>query len=130
MEEQEKQILNDLDKSLDFLADGRYSTTFYVAGVQHRPDWQDMLEELYEEQVLQLEPEPTNKYDPNAVKIMAPFETGLVRFLGYVPSKNGPAPVIASLIGKGINLRATILEVNEDAKPWKAIGVLIEEVGH
>jgi hypothetical protein len=51
---------------------------FNIAGMSHRDNIDDYLGEC----VGTLEPEPTNEYDPNAIKVLAPDG----HHVGYVPS--------------------------------------------
>lgn len=103
---------------------------FFIAGVQFRPkeeiaraiDQMDIGDELL------LVPEPDNKYDPNAIKILshvfdpASDEYDLV-FIGYVPKKY--SKLIAVLIIAG-DIECTVTQVNPEAKSHMMIEVLVE----
>lgn len=68
----------------------------YIAGVKFRPGAAEVLADLDRETAtFDLELEPTNEYDPNAVKILA--ENGM--HVGYVPKDL--APEIGNLIRAG-----------------------------
>lgn len=71
---------NDLKERVQYFSDWDYNVK--VAGVKFR---QEELGKLYDEDWNQikiiLEPEPTNEYDPNAVKILA---NGI--HIGYIPA--------------------------------------------
>jgi hypothetical protein len=54
----------------------------YIAGVRYRKGVGEKLDALGEGALLKLEPEPTNEWDANAVKILA--DDGM--HLGYVPA--------------------------------------------
>lgn len=58
----------------------------HIAGHRFRPlSTKEMYEEVPEDSELLLEPEPTNKHDPWAVKVMADGE-----FVGYIPKELSP----------------------------------------
>jgi hypothetical protein len=70
--------------------------TFPIAGVKFRPSSvYELLKTLEDGSVFELEAEPTNKFDPNAVKIMY-FDGSDDIHVGYVP-KNFSAEVSAAL---------------------------------
>lgn len=89
---------------------------FYVAGVQHH-DLNDVIDDLEEGDDLDLVPEPDNKYDSNAVKIM--FD-GVM--LGYVPQKFSAEVSAALQIG---DVACTILTLDKNEKPWKMLEVAV-----
>jgi hypothetical protein len=97
---------------------------FYVAGVQFRKGWRENLEELKELDLLQLEPEPENKFDKNAVKILS--NKGV--HLGYVPAKTGEAAMVAEALRDGKKLTTTVFELFPDFEPWRALMVEVREV--
>ena len=102
------------------MANGEKSWEFYVAGVQHH-DLKLVIDELIEENVaieLQLKPEPTNKYDKNAIKIM--FNS---KMLGYVPARLS-AQVLAFIAVAECPVCETI-KVTPEAKPWNQLLVKI-----
>lgn len=93
--------------------------TFYIAGVQHRQGWQQNVKQLVEGQDLQLVPEPDNKYDPNAIKIM----NGDIQ-LGYVPKKFS-AEIVAAIDIYG-EANCTLLHLNASAPAWESCEVEVE----
>ena len=100
-----------------------YYRKFFVAGVKfHKFNTiSDILEEGME---LTLIPEPTNKFDKNAVMIK---HNNVM--LGYVPAaKVGYAKEVSELLSRGADLKATITALAPDFEPWKALEVEIEEV--
>ena len=86
----------------------RLAVTF-VAGFQHYdgPDAESLLETGMP---LQLNREPHNEYDKNAIEVW----TGDAK-LGYVPRSNNKA--IVKLMDKGIEVQALILELDYSAFP-------------
>lgn len=101
------------------------SVTFYAAGVQFRKGWRKALAALEEGEELFLVPEPTNKFDENAVQLCS----GNGIFLGYVPAKGGLVAKnlwVLKAFEEGKLLRATVVATNPDADPWNA---LLVEVG-
>lgn len=100
---------------------------FYIAGVQHHEAYK-VLKEMKEGGYLDLEPEPTNKFDSSAVKINfcqnhpdGPEGT----MLGYVPGKISSMVTAALTISDHMTCKITEFSPNE--KPWKQIKVVIEE---
>ena len=105
---------------------------FYIAGVQFRkevkengvvtePSAVSVIRTLELDSELTLEPEPTNNYDPNAVKIMYKEN-----HLGYVP-KVVSASISALLEDK--ELKVQITELNKEGKTWNMCRVKIIETG-
>lgn len=104
-----------------------FGAEFYAAGVKFRPNWKDNLEVLEIGEELILEPEPTNRFDKNAIKLLSKYGDDVV-FHGYVPAKTGEALVIAQYLKEGMKLKATITELAPDFEPWQALRVKVEEV--
>jgi len=93
--------------------------SFFVAGVRfHQAN--EVIHELKQGEKLKLVPEPENKFDPNAVKIMKD-ET----MLGYVPKKYSSETSAMLEIGKPIFCILT--EINPKAEPWERLKVEIVE---
>jgi hypothetical protein len=118
------------ENNLDFLeTEAPKEIKFYAAGVQFREGWRENLMDLEEGEELFLVAEPTNKYDPNAVQILSRAKI----FLGYVPAKKGNEKNlwVVERLEEGKQLKAVILEVNPEAKPYQALLVEITliEVG-
>jgi hypothetical protein len=101
-----------------------FEAEFYAAGVKFRPDWRGNLASLKINEELTLEPEPTNRYDKNAIKLIS--QKGI--FLGYVPAKTGEALAITQLMERGMKLKATVMELALEFEPWTALQVRVEEV--
>lgn len=97
---------------------------FYIAGVQFH-DMKRAIRHLSEGQSLQLVLEPTNKYDPNAVRIEH-SEHDESFMLGYAPKKLSSE--IAAMIEMGKHLECKIVELNPNEKPWNQCKVEIREV--
>ena len=94
--------------------------TFYVAGVQFRPHVEiyDAVNRMKVGDHLDLVPEPTNKFDPNAVRIE--FQD---IFLGYVPKKFSSE--ISAMLEIGEDLTCIVDAISPDAKAWEKIKVTI-----
>ena len=106
--------------------------SFYVAGVQFRPrqEINEAVESLKAGDVLSLLPEPSNKFDPNAVKIMQELKgdeeaktEGVSRFLGYVPKKFSSE--VSAMLGIGAPVVCTVDEVNPSAKTYEMFKVTV-----
>ena len=90
---------------------------FFVAGVQHH-DLNTVINAIEEGDGLDLVPEPTNKFDTNAIKIM--YEGTMI---GYVPKKFSAE--VAGAIEIGTDVECEVTKLNKDAKPWEQIEVKI-----
>lgn len=103
-----------------------YKTTheFFIAGVQHH-QMRKVIKLLKEGNHLQLVPEPTNKYDPNAVRIECFTVDGDI-MCGYVPKKFSSS--VCAMFEIGANLECVITELTPSAKPWEQCKVQIREV--
>lgn len=98
---------------------------FFIAGVQFHeaPKVQDKLTEGMH---LILRPEPSNKYDPNAIAII--YNAGGEEddtMLGYVPAKFS-GEISANLLTSD-NVTCTLTEVNLSAKTWERFKVIIKD---
>jgi len=97
---------------------------FFVAGVKFH-DYRSILNDVSEGNTLQLIPDPTNKFDPNAVQIY--FDNGdKAAFIGFVPKKFSSE--ISALLEVGIDLECTLTGFAKDAKTWEIFKVEIKEV--
>jgi len=103
-----------------------YTTThkFFIAGVQHH-QMHKVLKFMKEGDHLQIVPEPTNKYDPNATRLEWTDANGDI-MCGYVPKKFSSEVMAAFEIGT--TLDCVIVELDKDAKPWEQCKVEIREV--
>lgn len=109
------------------MTEEKYTKTFYVAGVKFRKDWRKTLIELQEGQKLELVPEPTNRFDPNAIQLWANPGVDPI-MLGFVPAKTGEAAEVSILLDAGKELIATLKELQPEFEPWKALLVEVREV--
>ncbi|MBU2346558.1 MAG: HIRAN domain-containing protein [Gammaproteobacteria bacterium] len=118
------------------------SWKFFVAGVQHH-NLKKCIDEMKEGDYLSLIPEPTNKYDTNAVRIEFIYQTieGSIEnidgveeevdaeydevMIGYVPAKLSPMVTAAIITSK---VTCQITKLDKQAKAWERIKVKIEEV--
>jgi len=103
---------------------------FYIAGVKFRPREviAQAIKELKVGDYLDLECEPENKFDPNAIKIGYNYETpdGVeFAFLGYVPKKF-TADVSADL-EIGVDLECIVEEINASAPTYEMFKVVIRD---
>jgi len=95
---------------------------FYVAGARFH-ELPKVIHDLSVGNTLKLVPEPTNPYDPNAIKIIyETFEKSA--FLGYVPAKFSSEISALMEISK---LECVITELNPSAKPWEMCKVAIKK---
>jgi hypothetical protein len=102
--------------------------TFYIAGVQFRPkeDINKNMKCIEVGDILELIPEPENKFDPNAVKICyEDLENPDIIHLGYVPKKFSAE--VAALLEADIYLECIVEEINPAAKPWEVCKVIIRD---
>ena len=105
--------------------DYKVTHSFYIAGVQFHK-MKTVIDVLSEGNHLQLTPEPSNKYDPNAVRIeyINPEYNNVM--VGFVPKKFSSEVAAAFEIGK--ELKCVLIELNKKAKPWEQAKVEIREV--
>jgi len=96
---------------------------FYIAGVQHHES-HEVMDLLKKGILLHLEPEPTNQYDSNAIKIMYSSQNDYFCMLGYVPAKFAAEVGAAMTINDTVS--CTITELNPTNKPWERIKVIIK----
>lgn len=104
----------------------KVSHSFFIAGVQHH-QMHKVLQNMEVDDRLQLVLEPTNKFDPNAVRIERVRVDGEDVMCGYVPKKFSSEVTAAFEVG--ISLECVIVELNKSAKPWEQCKVEIREVG-
>jgi hypothetical protein len=107
---------------------------FFIAGVQFRPKDQirDALGEVKVGDTLSLVPEPTNRFDPNAIQIIYKTSDEIEEdgweylssmFLGYVPKKFSSE--VAAMIEIGASVTCTVDEVNPSAKTYEMFKVTV-----
>jgi len=94
---------------------------FYIAGVQHHESYK-CEDSMAVDDFLAMVLEPSNKYDPNAVRLE--FRDTMI---GYVPARIS-AEVNALIMNEEGLWACKLIEFNKDNKPWEKFKVLIEEV--
>jgi len=94
--------------------------SFYIAGVQFRSkeDISQALKVLKVGDILILDLEPTNHFDPNAVRVLKDD-----LFLGYVPKKYSSE--VAGMLSIGTSIQCTLDQLNPDAKTYEMFKVTI-----
>ncbi len=104
--------------------------TFYIAGVKFHKS-AEVIDELKVGDVLELNPDPSNKWDSNAVEIVYYAEDAPC-MLGFVPARLSgeisAAIEISNTDESNIQITCTITQVTPSAKPWERIEVEIKEV--
>ena len=107
--------------------------TFFIAGVQYRPrneinEAAKMMNEIREMMgglQLSLEAEPTNKFDPNAIKIIYDVEASDRKiFLGFVPKKYSSE--VAGMLSIGAPVECTVDAVDPLAKTYEMFKVTVQ----
>jgi len=109
------------DTTIDAPNDYKVTHKFFIAGVQHH-QMHKVLQQMEVNDFMQLVPEPTNKYDPNAVRIEYQTMTDSV-MCGYVPRKFSSD--VSADITIGTKLACVVVELNKNAKPWEQCKVEI-----
>lgn len=95
-----------------------------VAGCQFRKEHHDeMRKYLGGEYKLELWPEPENKHDPNAVRVMFVAAPGALH-IGYVPREEAPFVVAAIVLGRRVT--ATFKDVGETTSGQPYANIRIE----
>jgi hypothetical protein len=97
---------------------------FYVAGVKFH-QLNSVIDELEEGYELIIEPEPDNKYDPNALMIL--YDSDILQrvvCLGYVPGKLSAE---VSAFVSSTKTKCTITHLDPGEKPWLQLRVSISE---
>ena len=97
---------------------------FYIAGVKFH-QYKSILHDITKGDNLMLDPEPTNKYDPNAVQIHF-NNSDKAAFLGFVPKKFSSE--ISGLLEIGKELECVLVEFNKTAPTWEMFEVEIREI--
>ncbi len=94
--------------------------TFFIAGVQHHPGMKEVIKDLEVGNVLDLVPDPENKFDPNAVRIE--YKGNM---LGFVPKKFSSEVVGILDVAK---VECLIKTLDPTAKPWEQCLVTVSVV--
>lgn len=99
---------------------------FYVAGVQHH-QLHTCIDEIEIGTELHLRPDPTNRFDPNAVAIEY-YSPESPIMLGFVPKAKGDySSKVTALLNLGRNIKCIVTELNKEAKTWEQLKVAIVE---
>lgn len=114
------------DTTQDNQATHNVTHKFYIAGVQHH-QMHKVINLLKEGDTLQLVPEPTNRFDPNAIRIELVATDGDT-MCGFVPKKFSSE--VAAAFEIGTKLECVIVELIPSAKPWEQCKVEIREVNN
>lgn len=96
--------------------------TTKLVGINFRPEEvKELVKALEPGDVLALEREPDNPYDPNAIRVLDADEN----FLGFVAAKNAlhVASEIAPYMDNGHNTRVTVIEGGTSYSPALRIEV-------
>ena len=95
---------------------------FYVAGVKFH-ELHKCIKEIEGGTNLSMTLEPTNKFDPNAVRLeFQSLNQNKTFMVGYVPAK------LSATISAAVETdtpQCLVTEVNPDEKPWKQLKVAI-----
>lgn len=99
---------------------------FFIAGVQFH-QLKSVIDDLFEGEDLTLIPEPSNKFDPNAVRIeLVTWTDPPSVMLGFVPKKFSSEVAAALEIGKV--LECVLVKLDKGAKIWEQAEVEIREM--
>lgn len=94
---------------------------FFIAGVKFRPipEIHTAAKFMKVDDYLILRPEPTNKFDPNAVQIIfkGVFGEREPIFLGYVPKKYSSE--VSGMLSIGAPVECKVVAVNLDKSTWE-----------
>lgn len=124
--ERRRKKMEEMDKTTDDKKNYKLLRTFYIAGVQHHQGMKEVSKDLKEGQQLTLVLEPSNKFDPNAVRVEAVKMNGESAMLGYVPKLFSAEISGAFSIGK--SLECVLVKYTPSAKPWEMAKVEVREV--
>jgi hypothetical protein len=106
--------------------DYKVTHKFFIAGVQFH-EMKNVIDDLSEGDNLLLVPEPSNKFDPNAVCIeLVTWGDPPSVMLGFVPKKFSSEVAAALEVGK--SLECVLVKLNKSAKTWEQAEVEIREV--
>ncbi len=115
--------------------DYKVTHKFYIAGVKFH-ELRDVIDSLFEGDNLTIIPEPSNKFDPNAIKIE--YRTVTISsepeskigsnkvMLGFVPKKFSSEVAAALEVGKV--LECVLVKLDKKAKTWEQAEVEIREM--
>lgn len=101
---------------------------FYVAGIQHH-QLHTCIDQVKVGDELTLELDPTNRFDPNAVKIL--FEKNKDKdqyiMLGFVPKAKGDYSTKVTALIDLKPIKCIVTEINPQAKTYEQLKVAIVE---
>ena len=84
--------------------------TFYIAGMKYYVS-EGYSDRFHAGDIIKLEPEPNNTFDPHAVEVLWQGKNRVMRKVGYIPQLISKE--VSTYIAAGRNLKA---EITEDAK--------------
>ena len=96
---------------------------FYIAGVKFHQA-KSCLSRLEDGMILSMVPEPDNKYDNNAVQLIAEIEDD-VFMLGYVPGKISAS--VSAFLEYAEEPICELIKVDPKAKTWEQLECVIGE---
>lgn len=98
---------------------------FYIAGVQFHEGKHLVKKGVLEPGIeLTLEPEPTNQYDPNAVKILYnDIDNAAEVMLGYVPKRLSAS--VSAFLETHEKVSCVLEKVSPEKKTWEQLNVTI-----
>lgn len=100
----------------------RVNMEFYVAGLKFH-QFREVEDELIEGLELDLVPEPTNRFDPNAIRLMLGNT-----MIGFVPAKTGEATYVAGKLKAGISLQATVIKYVPERDHYRRLKVSVKNL--
>jgi hypothetical protein len=102
--------------------------SFYVAGLKfHKYD--EVAKQIAEGDSLHLEPEPTNKFDPFAVKLYYPAEEDHLVLLGHVPMKMSQSKDVSAALDHFNYYDCVVTKHNTEAPPYERVKVEVKFSG-
>lgn len=105
--------------------DYKVTHEFFIAGVRfHKLN--TVIDDIAEGDDLTLVPEPSNKFDPNAIKIEYRLRAADNAMLGYVPKRISSE--VAAMIEIGKEVKCILTELNKNADPWERVKVEIRKM--
>jgi hypothetical protein len=98
--------------------------SFNIAGVQFH-DYKGVVNEMKAGDKLEMIPEPTNKFDPNAVQLHFTSKSGRKSFIGFVPKKISAD--VSAFLEHADDPVCVLTEVIPSAKPWQMFMVKVTD---
>ena len=103
--------------------DYKVTHEFFIAGVRFH-NFDLVINDIAEGDHLILTPEPSNKFDPNAVRIEYLVSDHIM--LGYVPKKHSSE--VCAMIEVGGEIKCVLTKLTREAKPWEQCKVEIRKM--